>query len=92
VLFIIWPEGASGGPPLKPRVNQPQFPVTLTLTDSDSMMAQRPISSSPRLQLQARLSLSGQPTPSTGDWQSPLSNASTVGEKAITLVLDQQVE
>jgi cytochrome c-type biogenesis protein CcmH len=94
VLFIIVrPEGAGGGPPLGARrVNQPEFPVTVTLTDKDSMMAQRPISSSPRLQLQARLSISGQPTPSAGDWQSSPSTTSTINGGVTSLVLDQQVK
>ena len=94
VLFvIIRPEGAGGGPPLGARrINQPQFPVSVTLTDGDSMMSQRPISSSPGLQVQARLSLSGQPTPSAGDWQSSPAKASIGGGEITTLVVDQQVQ
>jgi cytochrome c-type biogenesis protein CcmH len=73
-------------------VNQPQFPLQVTLTDRDSMMAQRPISSSPRLQLQARLSLSGQPIPSTGDWQSSPAVVSIEAATPTTLILDQKID
>jgi cytochrome c-type biogenesis protein CcmH len=94
VLFIIIrPEGAAGSPPLGARrVVQPQFPLQLTLSDQDSMMEQRPISSAPRLELQARLSRSGQPTASAGDWQSAvLAVSSTAGEPA-KLNVDQEVK
>jgi cytochrome c-type biogenesis protein CcmH len=93
LFIIVRPEGAGGGPPLGARrINQPEFPVTVTLTDKDSMMAQRLISSSPRLQLQARLSLSGQPTPAAGDWQSFPASTSAVNAEITSLVLDQQVK
>jgi cytochrome c-type biogenesis protein CcmH len=94
VLFIIIrPEGAAGSPPLGARrVVQPQFPLQLTLSDQDSMMEQRPISSAPRLELQARLSRTGQPTASAGDWQSAvLAVSSTAGEPA-KLSVDQEVK
>lgn len=94
VLFIIIrPEGAAGGPPLGARrVVQPQFPLQLTLSDQDSMMEQRPISSAPRLELQARLSRNGQPTAAAGDWQSAvLAVSSTAGEPA-KLSVDQEVK
>lgn len=94
VLFIIVREESAGpGPPLgAKRVNQPQFPLQVTLTDGDSMMAQRPISSSPNLRLQARLSLSGQANPSAGDWQSTPATVSAQGGQTTTLILDQKVE
>lgn len=94
VLFvIIRPEGMTGGPPLGARrVIQPQFPLQLTLTDADSMVPQRPISSATTLNLQARLSLSGRPTPTAGDWQSASSAVAANSDAPITLILDQKVE
>jgi len=94
VLFVIArPEGVTGGPPLGVRrINQPQFPLQLTLTDGDSMVPQRPISSVERLELQARLSLSGRPTPSAGDWQNVATGVARGSTEATTLVLDQKVE
>ncbi len=74
VLFvIIRPEGSAGGPPLGvKRINQPEFPLQLTLTDADSMLPQKPISSVGKLTIKARLSMNGQPMASAGDWQSPV--------------------
>ncbi len=94
VLFIIArPQGVSGGPPLGARrVMQPQFPLQLTLTDADSMVPQRPISSADQVELQARLSLSGRPTPSPGDWQSVASAVGKDAQEATRLTLDQRVE
>ncbi len=94
VLFIIIrPEGAAGGPPLGAhRVVQPQFPLHLTLSDQDSMMEQRPISSAPRLELQARLSRNGQPTPSAGDWQSAALAVSSTSAEPAKLMVDKQLE
>jgi len=94
ILFIIArPEGMAGGPPLGVRrINQPRFPLQVTLTDGDSMMPQRPISSVERLELQARLSLSGRPTPSAGDWQNVAVGIARGSTEPTTLVLDQKVE
>jgi cytochrome c-type biogenesis protein CcmH len=73
VLFvIIRPAGSAGGPPLGvKRVDQPEFPLQLALTDADSMLPQKPISSAGNLTIMARLSMTGQPLASAGDWQSP---------------------
>jgi cytochrome c-type biogenesis protein CcmH len=94
ILFIIArPEGAVGGPPLGVRrIDQPQFPLQLALTDADSMVPQRPISSVERLELQARLSMSGRPTSSPGDWQNAAVAVARDSNAPTTLTLDQKVE
>jgi cytochrome c-type biogenesis protein CcmH len=93
VLFVIVrPQGAAGGPPLGAhRVSQPQFPLQLSLTDKDSMMAQRPISSASGLELQARLALDGRPMAAAGDWQSVATPVARDATESITLVLDQKL-
>ena len=72
VLFVIArAEGAEGGPPLGVRrIDRPQFPLEIQITDQDSMLPQQPISSNASLRLQARLSMQGQALPAPGDWQS----------------------
>ncbi len=94
VLFIIArEEGSSGGPPLGVRrIDQPVLPLQLTLTDRDSMMPQRPISRSAGIKLQARLSLTGQPTPVAGDWQSASAQVNPGSGELTQLILDQKVE
>jgi cytochrome c-type biogenesis protein CcmH len=94
VLFVIArTEGSSKGPPLGARkINQPVFPLQLTISDDDSMMPQRPISSAPVLQLQARLSQSGQPTASAGDWQSETMTSKSEDGDSIVLELVQKLQ
>ncbi len=67
-LFVIARDPAAPAPPLGAvRVPSPVFPVTVRITDANSMMAQRPISSVAAVEIYARLSLSGQPQPMAGD-------------------------
>jgi cytochrome c-type biogenesis protein CcmH len=94
VMFVvIRAPGPAVGPPLGVRrIAGPAFPLELTITDGDSMLAERKISLESEVQLQVRVSLSGSPGAQPGDWQSapvtiPLSSGSTV-----ELILDQQVE
>ena len=72
VLFVIVrPAGASGGPPLGvARVDNPQFPLTVTVDDSNAMLPQSKLSDHPSLSIQARLSLTGAPGGQAGDWES----------------------
>jgi cytochrome c-type biogenesis protein CcmH len=93
VLFVIArAAGESAGPPLAVRrVAQPAFPVQLNLNDTDSMLPQRPVSGVAGLQLQVRLSLSGDPLPKPGDWQSASVSLPADSAEAITLVIEQQL-
>jgi cytochrome c-type biogenesis protein CcmH len=98
VMFVvIRAPGPAVGPPLGVRrLTGPAFPVELTITDGDSMLAERKISLESEVQLQARVSLSGSPGAKPGDWQSapvtvPLGTSQN-GAAAVELVLEQQVE
>ena len=98
VLFIvIRSPGPAVGPPIGVRrIVGPSFPLELTITDQDSMLAERKISLEREVQLQARVSLSGSPAAKPGDWQSvpqtvSLSMPPNSGA-AVELNLDQQVE
>jgi cytochrome c-type biogenesis protein CcmH len=91
LFVVVRPAGAAAGPPLGARkIERPEFPLTLSLTDKDSMLPQRPISSAGEVEIQARLSFTGQALPVTGDWQSQ--PASGLSGQPIRLLLDQQVE
>jgi len=73
-------------------MQNPTLPLTITISDQDSMLKERLISSETEIQLQARISLTGSPAPGSGDWQStPITVALDSGE-AVELILDQQVE
>jgi cytochrome c-type biogenesis protein CcmH len=98
VLFVvIRSPGPAVGPPIGVRrIVGPNFPLELTITDQDSMLAERRISLESEVQLQARVSLSGSPAAKPGDWQSvPQTVSLSVPPNsgaAVELNLDQQVE
>jgi cytochrome c-type biogenesis protein CcmH len=94
VLFVvIRSAGMAMGPPLGVRrVFGPQWPLEMTLTDADSMIAESQISFESEIQLQARISLSGSPGAASGDWQSAAVTVSLDSSEPVELVIDQQVE
>jgi len=94
VLFvIIRSAGPAAGPPLGVRrISNPTLPLELTISDQDSMMAERQISSESELRFQARLSLSGAPNARSGDWQSAPVTVALKTAQAVQLVLDHRVD
>jgi cytochrome c-type biogenesis protein CcmH len=94
VLYVmIRSPGPAAGPPMGVRrIKSPQLPLKLTISDSDSMLKERQISSLTEVQLQARLSLSGAPQARSGDWQSATVVISLDSAEAVELLIDQQVE
>jgi cytochrome c-type biogenesis protein CcmH len=94
VMFIIIRSATVAvGPPLGVRrVIGPQLPLDITLTDADSMIAERKISMESEIQLQARFSLSGSPGAASGDWQSAPVTVSLESGEPVELIIDQQVE
>jgi len=94
VLFVIIRSGGPvAGPPLGVRrISNPALPLELTISDQDSMMAERKISSVSELRLQARLSLSGAPNARSGDWQSAPMTVPLKTTQTVQLVMDQRVD
>jgi cytochrome c-type biogenesis protein CcmH len=94
VLYVmIRSSGPAMGPPLGVRrIIDPALPLEITISDQDSMMKERQISSESTIQLQARISLTGTPAANTGDWQSEVQTISLDSKEAVELVIDQRVE
>lgn len=69
-LFIIARDPSAPNPPLGAVRLSPAFPARVRVTDANSMMPQRPISGADQVQLEARLSISGNPQAGEGDLQS----------------------
>jgi len=94
VLYVmIRSPGPAMGPPLGVRrIIDPVLPLEIAISDQDSMMKERLISSEGSLQLQARISLTGSPAASTGDWQSEVQTISLDSDEAVELVIEQRVE
>ena len=94
VLYImIRSSGPAVGPPLGVRrVIDPVLPLEITISDQDSMLEQRQISSEGEVRLQARISLTGSPAAGSGDWQSEPLAISRDSDETVELVIDQRVE
>ena len=77
VLFVIARNPDAPGPPLGVRrISNPVFPLSLKLSDADSMMKELPISNAAEVQILARLSLSGAVSAGSGDPASELVDTS----------------
>ena len=94
VLYLmVRSAGMAMGPPLGvQRIQNPSFPLELTVTDANSMMQDRLISSEEEIMIQARVSLSGSPAAKSGDWQSGRQTVSLSSGSSVELTIDQQVE
>jgi cytochrome c-type biogenesis protein CcmH len=94
VLYImIRSSGPAVGPPLGVRrVIDPVLPLEITISDQDSMLEERQISSEGEVRLQARISLTGSPAAGSGDWQSEPLSISRDSAETVELVIDQRVE
>lgn len=94
VLYVmIRSTGPAMGPPLGVRrIIDPVLPLEITISDQNSMMQERQISSETEVQLQARISLTGSPTAGPGDWQSLPVVVSLDSTESVELVINQKVE
>ena len=94
VLYLmVRSAGMAMGPPLGvQRIQNPSFPLELTVTDANSMMQDRLISSEDEIMIQARVSLSGSPAAKSGDWQSGRQTVPLSSGSSVELTIDQQVE
>lgn len=90
--LFIFARGPEGGPPIA-VIRRPAsaVPGEFSLSDADSMIQGRSLSSYPEITVVARLSMSGQPTPQRGDWQAEA--VVRPGEApTVALVIDQVVQ
>ena len=102
-LAMRYPDGASvfviarrpGGPPMPVAVEKLQptgFPLTVTLTDADSLMPTARLSDLPQVELLARVSASGDATPQAGDFESAPVVVENGAEVSAALMIDRVVE
>jgi len=94
---VLWVMIRSAGPAVGPplgvrRLSSSSIPLEITISDQDSMMKERLISSQSEVQLQARISLSGTPQARSGDWQSAPVTVPLSSTETLELTIDQQVE
>ena len=90
VFLIVRAAGADRGPPLAAkRIDVGALDQPVSLTAADAMIGGAGLKAGVEVSLQARLSINGQPTAQTGDWQSQ--KASTRLPATTTLSIDQRL-
>jgi len=93
MLFVFAKPVDSPGPPAAVlRVPVKSWPVSFLLDDSLSMIPTRKLSQFKSVNVQARLSRSGQALPQAGDIQSEVTLADTQANKPLVLKLSKVVE
>lgn len=90
-VFLIARDPAQPSPPIAvSRHSLSELPATINLGDGNSMVAGRSLSGFDQFELLARVSLSGQPVPQTGDWFGAELVRPADGRQ-VTLSIDEQV-
>lgn len=91
-LFIYARAAGQGGPPLAVmRLPVGKWPVHFTLDDSMAMMPQRRLSLFDQVTVEARISRSGQATPSPGDLYVTSEVIRPTAGKPLTLVINRKI-
>jgi hypothetical protein len=88
-LFIVAKAVDSPGPPVAVlRTTVSSWPVRFDLTDSQSMLPGRNLSSVGRVRVEARISQSGQPLPAAGDLQGSSGVVNPADRRPLQIVID----
>lgn len=88
VIVSVHPANGAPMPVAAVRLPLDQFPLTLSLDDSNSMIPERALSSLETLMVRARIDTDGNVSTKTGDWYGE-STVVSIGEP-VTLVIDNQ--
>ena len=90
-VFIIARDPAQPSPPIAvDRLRLSELPAVVSLGDAQSMVAGRSLSGFEEFELLARVSLSGSPAATSGDWFGALI-VRPADERSVFLAIDQQV-
>jgi len=88
---------ASSGPPMPLAVSRhtvAELPITVTLDDSQAMIAEMTLSKFPSVTVGARVSPSGNPVGESGDWYGEQADVTTVGTESaageVSVLIEQQ--
>lgn len=87
-LFVAAKMLDGAGPPIAAkRIEISQFPITVSLSDADSIMPTAKLFSQPSFKLSARISASGTAQSSTQDWQSDALEVQSDSKQPIHLII-----
>jgi cytochrome c-type biogenesis protein CcmH len=92
VLFVfVHPSGGAGMPLAVKRISAPAFPLSLTLSDADTLRPDTSLADFEQLDISARVSLTGVANASAGDYQAERITLDTSAVTEIALNLGQGV-
>ena len=92
ILFIYASQPNVSGPPLAVlRVRAEHWPVTFTLNDANSMVPGRTLSTADHVQLEARISKSGDARPQTGDLVGTVTSVNPREGRAIKISINREI-
>lgn len=90
-LFVL-ARRSEGGPPLAVvRRSSDELPLTVELSDNDAMLAGQDLSSTPQVQIVARISRSGTPQAQSGDLYGEVEYATTAEQGNVNIIIDRIV-
>jgi len=91
-LFIYATDGSTSGPPLAVlRLRVDRWPVSFVLDDADAMIPGRNLSAVKTVQLEARISQSGEALPRAGDLVGKLANVDPHTTRAVNISIDHKI-
>jgi cytochrome c-type biogenesis protein CcmH len=89
-VYVIARDPAQPSPPIAVTPQRlSQLPMVVALSDSDAMVAGRPLSAFTELEIIARVSISGSPMAQSGDWSGSVI-INTDDTRSIDLIIDQE--
>ncbi len=86
-LYVFVREPGKAGPPLAVKRLAPSFPVSIQLTDANTMIPGSTLADKPVLSISARLSMSGDPIGASGDLEGT-AQWQAINNGAIALTID----
>ena len=91
-LFIYATDGSPSGPPLAVlRLRVDRWPVSFVLDDADAMIPGRNLSAAKTVQLEARISATGEALPRAGDLVGRLANVDPHTTHAVNISIDHKI-
>jgi len=91
-LFIYAKQPNAPGPPLAVlRMQADHWPVSFTLNDANAMVPGRNLSSAQNVQIEARISRSGDALPQTGDLVGTVTSVNPRGGQPVKISIDREI-
>jgi cytochrome c-type biogenesis protein CcmH len=91
-LFVYATDAASPGPPLAVRrLRVDHWPVSFVIDDADAMIPGRNLSAARRIQVEARVSASGEALPRPGDLAGKVENVDPHTTQPINISIDHKI-